>query len=72
MPGVFARKTIPKRTQFGPVEGILMKERIGTAKDNSQETVELLLEVETGEFLKLDVSNEGKTNVFSLLLFVRN
>lgn len=54
--GVFARKTIPKRVQFGPIEGILTKDI--SSKGDDLDGVELLLEVETGELLKLDVSDE--------------
>lgn len=57
--GVFARKTIPKRVQFGPIEGILLKEG-EISKEIDSDGVELLLEVETGQILKLDVSDERK------------
>lgn len=57
--GVFARKTIPSRTQFGPVEGVLIKQE-GTICGNDDENVlQLTVETEKGIFFKLDVSNEG-------------
>ncbi|KAG8226515.1 hypothetical protein J437_LFUL006905 [Ladona fulva] len=57
--GVFARKTIPKRTQFGPVEGVATPKE---AAANIHHKIELLLENEQGEFLKLDVSEENTSN----------
>lgn len=61
MYGVFARKTIPMRTQFGPVEGVLVKDEVDeeTTRDHCL-TFQLTVEMETGKFYKLDVSNEGK------------
>ncbi|XP_039284448.1 PR domain zinc finger protein 10 isoform X2 [Nilaparvata lugens] len=56
--GIFARKTIPNRTQFGPIEGILLKcEDVWT-----DSPLELLVETETGEMHRLDVSNEDTSN----------
>lgn len=51
-----------RRVQFGPVEGRLIKnwnkeEKVGCSD------IELLLEVETGQLLKLDVSDERKQYV---------
>lgn len=58
--GVFARKTIPNRTQFGPIEGILMKNEDPDVIVNSP--LELLVESESGEMRRLDVSNENTSN----------
>lgn len=54
--GVFAKRNIRKRTQFGPIEGVLC------AYDGSpfKNALPLLYETETGELLKVDVSNESK------------
>lgn len=54
--GVFAKRNIRRRTQFGPIEGVLC------AYDGSpfENTLPLLYETENGEFLKVDVSNECK------------
>lgn len=54
--GVFAKRNIRKRTQFGPIEGVLC------AYDGSlfKNALPLLYESETGELLKVDVSNESK------------
>ncbi|RZF46471.1 hypothetical protein LSTR_LSTR015783 [Laodelphax striatellus] len=49
--GIFARKTIPNRTQFGPIEGVLLKcEDVWT--DFSP--LELLVKTETGDIHRLD------------------
>ncbi|RZF48224.1 hypothetical protein LSTR_LSTR006191 [Laodelphax striatellus] len=57
--GIFARKTIPNRTQFGPIEGVLLKcEDVWT--DFSP--LELLVETENGDIHRLDVSNEDTSN----------
>ncbi|XP_067009796.2 PR domain zinc finger protein 10 [Anabrus simplex] len=62
--GVFARKTIPKRTQFGPIEGILLKaESVQVLSKTEEERVLMLLvESETGAMMKLDVSSENMSN----------
>ncbi|KAL0119453.1 hypothetical protein PUN28_007740 [Cardiocondyla obscurior] len=56
--GVFAKRNIRKRTQFGPIEGVLC------AYDGSlfENALPLLYETENGEFLKVDVSNENTSN----------
>ena len=56
--GVFAKKSIRKRTQFGPIEGILC------AYDGTSfiDTLPLLFENENGEFSRVDVSNESEFN----------
>lgn len=53
--GVFAKRNIRSRTQFGPIEGIL-RPYDGTPFENS---LPLIYETENGEFLKIDVSNES-------------
>jgi hypothetical protein len=60
--GVFARKTIPKRTQFGPIEGVLLKtdDTHMILADREELQLELLVESETGAMLKLDTSCESK------------
>ncbi|KAG5897474.1 hypothetical protein JTB14_031100 [Gonioctena quinquepunctata] len=60
--GVFAKKTIPKRTQFGPLEGVLMLNN----ESNSTETEEgdflsFLIKSE-GVLYKIDVSDENTSN----------
>ncbi|XP_069691824.1 uncharacterized protein [Periplaneta americana] len=61
--GVFARKTIPKRTQFGPIEGVLVKadDHVIPA-DGEESQLELLVESETGAMLKLDTACENSSN----------
>ncbi|KOC69036.1 PR domain zinc finger protein 10 [Habropoda laboriosa] len=56
--GVFAKRYIQKRTQFGPIEGILYP------YDGTPFKIELplLYETENKEFLKVDVSNENASN----------
>lgn len=54
--GVFARKVIPKRTQFGPLEGVLLENTEG------DDDFKLLLESETGAMHKLDISDENTSN----------
>ncbi|XP_066596847.1 PR domain zinc finger protein 10-like isoform X2 [Prorops nasuta] len=56
--GVFAKRNIRRRTQFGPIEGILCPYD-GQPFINA---LPLLLETKTGEFLKVDVSNENSSN----------
>nr|XP_034187392.1 PR domain zinc finger protein 10-like [Osmia lignaria] len=56
--GVFAKRCIQKRTQFGPIEGILYPYD-GTPFKNE---LPLLYETEDKGFLKIDVSNENASN----------
>lgn len=58
--GVFARKTIQKRTQFGPLEGIIVKDEECVEDELISNEFKYLLEVENKEFKRLDISNEGK------------
>ncbi|KAJ9585314.1 hypothetical protein L9F63_002899, partial [Diploptera punctata] len=65
--GVFARKTIPKRTQFGPIEGVLVKaddsqHDIHVISCGQETQLELLVESETGSMLKLDTTCENSSN----------
>ncbi|XP_025832055.1 uncharacterized protein LOC108744318 [Agrilus planipennis] len=62
--GVFARKVIPKRTQFGPLEGKLKP----TEKVKKEDSLCLLLEMEEGKIMQLDVSDE---NIANWMCFVR-
>ncbi|XP_035227691.1 PR domain zinc finger protein 10-like isoform X4 [Stegodyphus dumicola] len=55
--GVFAKKTIPKRTQFGPIEGVLVKR-----EDPPSDNFILLVEHEDGVALYLDTSDESMSN----------
>lgn len=56
---MFARKTIPKRTQFGPMEGVAIKiEDVSFIHEGPH--LELTVETEAGELTMLDVSNERK------------
>ncbi|XP_054261369.1 PR domain zinc finger protein 10-like [Macrosteles quadrilineatus] len=59
--GVFARKTIPKRTQFGPIEGVLAKSGEVVVLQEAP-TLKLTIESDSGEFRILDVSNEHMSN----------
>ncbi|XP_043505940.1 PR domain zinc finger protein 10-like [Polistes fuscatus] len=56
--GVFAKRNIRRRTQFGPIEGILYGYD-GTPFENA---LPLLYEAEEGQFLKVDVSDENTSN----------
>ncbi|XP_011165614.2 PR domain zinc finger protein 10 isoform X1 [Solenopsis invicta] len=56
--GVFAKRNIRRRTQFGPIEGVLCPYD-GSPFENA---LPLLYETENGEFLKVDVSNENTSN----------
>ncbi|XP_023721528.1 PR domain zinc finger protein 10 isoform X4 [Cryptotermes secundus] len=62
--GVFARKTIPKRTQFGPIEGVLVKadDPHMIVAEGEEPQLELLVESETGAMLKLDTGCENSSN----------
>ncbi|XP_012283811.1 PR domain zinc finger protein 10 isoform X2 [Orussus abietinus] len=56
--GVFAKRNIRKRTQFGPIEGILY------VYDQTPfiNVLPLLYETADGKFMKVDVSNEHASN----------
>lgn len=56
--GVFARKTIQKRTQFGPLEGVIVKDE-ECIEESMEDEFKYLLEIDK-RFRKIDVSNEGK------------
>jgi len=56
--GIFARKTIQKRTQFGPLEGIVVKDE-DCIEELMNDEFKYLLEVDK-QFRRIDVSNEGK------------
>lgn len=56
--GIFARKTIQKRTQFGPLEGIIVKDEECIDEPINDE-FKYLLEVDK-QFRRIDVSSEGK------------
>lgn len=56
--GVFSRKTIQKRTQFGPLEGIHIKDEECIEEPNDNE-FKYLLEIDKN-FRRIDVSSEGK------------
>lgn len=55
--GVFARKFIPKRTQFGPIEGVI--ENVSNWENDSDE-LKLLIQSEDGTVKRLDISDESK------------
>ncbi|KAG8188839.1 hypothetical protein JTE90_004650 [Oedothorax gibbosus] len=55
--GVFAKKSIPKRTQFGPVEGVLVKR-----EDPPSDHFILVLEHEENLALYLDTTDESMSN----------
>lgn len=54
--GIFARKVIPKKTQFGPLEGELVKENPA----NMSQSLELSVELDDGSFIHIDTTNESK------------
>lgn len=56
---MFARKTIQKRTQFGPLEGIIVKDEECVEEELIIDEIKYLLEIENKEFRRIDVSNEG-------------
>lgn len=58
-----------RRVQFGPVEGRIVKDWDAAQMD--PENIQLLLEVETGELLKLDVSDECKEHEYGRELVVQ-
>lgn len=55
--GIFAKKAIPKRAQFGPVEGVVMKDPDSDVEFFND--LALILEGESGLMHKMDTSNEG-------------
>ncbi|XP_076314939.1 uncharacterized protein LOC143227370 [Tachypleus tridentatus] len=55
--GVFAKKTIPKRTQFGPIEGVLVK----TEKRPNNRFL-LIVEHNEDHTVYLDTSEESRSN----------
>lgn len=56
--GVFARKTIPKTTQFGPVEGIIVEHNSMHLHHNKQQSFIIFVT----ESLILDQSDENQSN----------
>lgn len=58
--GVFARKTIQKHTQFGPLEGVNIKDE-DCVEEPINDEFKYLLEVDK-QFRRIDVSNEDKSN----------
>ncbi|XP_029680437.1 PR domain zinc finger protein 10-like isoform X1 [Formica exsecta] len=56
--GVFAKRNIRRRTQFGPIEGVLCSYDGSPFKN----ALPLLYETESGELLQVDVSNENTSN----------
>lgn len=56
--GIFAKRFIPKRTQFGPIEGLTSNDYIKYDEDQ----VVLSVETSDGSFLYLDVSDENSSN----------
>ncbi|XP_075549602.1 uncharacterized protein LOC142583144 isoform X1 [Dermacentor variabilis] len=55
--GVFAKKNIPKRTQFGPMEGVLQRRT-----DRPQQFPLFVREDENGSVFCLDTSDETQSN----------
>lgn len=56
---VFAKKTIPKRSQFGPLEGILT---LRTEKVKNELAYLVFLIESEGATYEMDVSDESKYN----------
>jgi hypothetical protein len=59
--GVYARKTIPERTQFGPVEGVISQVGSNQFKNRNHPPLQNLI-VFISESLILDQSDENKSN----------
>ncbi|XP_050521571.1 PR domain zinc finger protein 10-like [Daktulosphaira vitifoliae] len=59
--GVFARKIIQKRTQFGPLEGIVIKDE-DCMNESINDEFKYLLEVDENQFRRIDVSSEDNSN----------
>ncbi|KAG0422337.1 hypothetical protein HPB47_001840, partial [Ixodes persulcatus] len=55
--GVFAKKNIPKRTQFGPIEGVLQRR-----SERPQQSFPLFVDEEDGQVVCLDTSDETQSN----------
>lgn len=64
---MFAKKHIPKRFQFGPVEGILC-DTYGVNLDDNADLLHLLIQSKGG-IHRLDVSNEGKVCVSGCFVY---
>ncbi|KAJ8941230.1 hypothetical protein NQ318_015662 [Aromia moschata] len=61
--GVFAKKAIPKRTQFGPLEGVLL---LNNENIKNESSLVYLIEIE-GSVYKMDVSDEISSNWMSFV-----
>lgn len=59
--GVFARKFIPKRTQFGPLEGKIIPV---SAVKREESALSFFVEGLNGSTIALDTSDESKLLVF--------
>ncbi|XP_022242244.1 PR domain zinc finger protein 10-like isoform X2 [Limulus polyphemus] len=55
--GVFAKKTIPKRTQFGPLEGVLLK-----TENRPSSSFVLVVEQDDDHTVYLDTVDESRSN----------
>ncbi|XP_076365963.1 uncharacterized protein LOC143254938 [Tachypleus tridentatus] len=55
--GVFAKKTIPKRTQFGPLEGVLLK-----TENRPSNSFVLIVEQDDDHTVYLDTADESRSN----------
>ncbi|XP_063240565.1 PR domain zinc finger protein 10-like isoform X2 [Bacillus rossius redtenbacheri] len=64
MCGVFARKQIPKRVQFGPFEGVLEEAACPADPGDASQlpSLHLLVELDDGLMHRLDTSNENRSN----------
>lgn len=56
---MFSKKAIPLRTQFGPLEGVLLLNETENMKREMTNSLLYLIETE-GTIYKLDVSDESK------------
>ncbi|XP_034940799.1 PR domain zinc finger protein 10-like [Chelonus insularis] len=56
--GVFAKRSIKRRTQFGPIEGILCDYNSGILENE----LPLIYETDDGKLLRVDISNENTSN----------
>ena len=59
---MFARKVLPKRTQFGPLEGNFVSLDVVKVEDD---ILQLFVENELGHLGRLDISDESKCSACS-------
>lgn len=65
---VFAKKAIPQRTQFGPLEGVLLLNEADNLKREPTNSLLYLIETE-GTIYRLDVSDESMYYIHLIKLY---